>query len=467
MKRMLCGAVALLLLFGALGCRIASNAPEAPTDAAETAAPTDAPETTAEAAAEETPFDIAAHQDSYWSGENADLRIDEHGNALLKLGGLLLDLVERDDGLTAAGLEFSESMYAHPCFGMTVALLKLLSDGDEVQVQIVNDPYGAFSDVGEAPVLSYQKPYHERFSYHWPDIAPSRDPAEQPGTDWQLALKDVNDDSKGFQKSEWIELHSEDGQVRGTWTRPDGTVIPCVLLTNQNAAVVCSCREDDASVAEDVLLFGKRAGYDIDEDIFGYVLFKLASIWCAFGAFSPKDTFFGSQTEGTVWFHKASGVFGYAYEQMEQGDYTYCMGVDRRIIELNLTENGWQPIGSGDDFNLGKYQKDGDTLLIAYIDVDTFLGFVFAADGYACYDETGAVKAWGGLKPIDHTVAESYTAVPGETDFFKAVDAEGYYYGEGVWLYFTDDMRLVIRADRHTGGGGDYSVSIEPVYPAE
>ena len=54
MKRMLCGAFALLLLFGTLGCRIGSNAPEAPTDAAETAAPTDAPETTAEAAAEET-----------------------------------------------------------------------------------------------------------------------------------------------------------------------------------------------------------------------------------------------------------------------------------------------------------------------------------------------------------------------------------------------------------------------------
>ena len=80
MKRMLCGAVALLLLIGALGCRIASNTPEAtPTDAVEPSAETSVEPAAEEPSAETGPVDDAPfmpseHRSSVWK---ARLDLDE------------------------------------------------------------------------------------------------------------------------------------------------------------------------------------------------------------------------------------------------------------------------------------------------------------------------------------------------------------------------------------------------------
>lgn len=442
MKRILCAAFALLLLFG---CGSAST---------ETATRSD-----------EVPFLLSEHRDTVWADTVQQLEINPDGHATMRFNGFWMTLTQTEDNVCALTVELSENLYSPPVYGLRVAKLFLFSDGTSVRAKIGEDPYGVFSELNGADLqFSYLETYREHHPYRWPSLYPSDQPGEQPNTDWQIWVN-------VGEKDDLLLLHSdENGLVRGTWEHgivydggktPSESVTPCALLTNRTVAAIVAYGEDGYG---ELLLFGKNVGANYyNEEAYNYSSLRLRPEYCAFGTPTPK-AWYGNTETGVLWMVRGASGRGDPYDVLNDGDYTLVMGVDQIVADYYLTRSGWSPVGEQKDYQILRvYQKDGEVLAIVFAEAETDFGLSYCAVGYVGYSPDGSVKSWGGLKPLDHTLVDQYEYRHGESDFQSVCDMEGYYYGEHGCLYFTDDMRSVYVAS----WAGDIAFEVEPILPTE
>ena len=459
MKRILCAAFAFLMLFG---CSPTSEFADSGASAAsdETASTV----SSAVPMGEEIPFLLSEHRDTVWADAVQQLEIDPGGQATIRINGYWMTLTQTEDNTCILTAEFSENLYSSPVYGLSVAKLRLRTDGASVRAEIAEDPYGIFSDLkGSGLLFSYLETYQEHHPYQWLSVYPSALPAEQPGTKWRMWMKIG-------EKEDALHLFSdENGQVRGTWEHgiiSDGpeSVIPCALLTNSSAAAVVAYDENGYG---DVLLFGKKADTPYyNEEAYRYSSLRIHADYCVFGTPTP-ESWYGNAETGVLWMIRkgtADSEWYDPYTALEDGDYTLIMGVDQIIADYYLTCGGWTPVGSQKNYDrLRVYQKDGEVLAIMFDEAETDFGLGYCAVGYIGYNPDGSVKRWGGLKPLDHTLAEQYEYRHGESDFLAACGVQGYYYGENGYLYFTDDMQTVYVAQWN----GDIAFSVHSLLPPE
>ncbi len=459
MKRFLCAAFVLLLLFG---CGPTS-------ESAATAVPNEAASAVSSSAdfEDEAPFLLSEHCDTVWAVAAQQLEIDPSGQARMRFNGYWLTLTQAEDNTCMLTVELSENRYSIPVYGLRVAKLLLWADGTSVRMEITENPYGVFSKPNDPDLLfSYLGTYQEHHPYRGPSVYPSDLPGEQLNTDWRMW-------TVIGEKEDLLLLHSdENGLVRGTWEHgivrdggktPSESVTPCALLTNRTAAAIVTYGEDGYG---EVLLFGKTVGADYyNENAYNYSSLRLRPEYCAFG--TPTPDWRGNAETGVLWIVKekdTDSVWSDPYSVLENGDYTLVMGVDQIVADYYLTRGGWSPVGEQKNYDLKRvYQKDGEVLAIVFDEADTDFGLSYCAVGYVCYNPDGSVKAWGGLKPLDHTLVDQYEYRHGESDFLAASDTRGYYSDDHGYLYFTDDMRTVYVAS----WAGDIAFSVDPLLPID
>jgi hypothetical protein len=135
------------------------------------------------------------------------------------------------------------------------------------------------------------------------------------------------------------------------------------------------------------------------------------------------------------------------YRGTHETDPQDVIGRSRPEIIADFTDDGWtnEPLsmswGEGDDENDNygnlfiKLTKNGRLLLI-YLDWD--IAGRFADEWFACayvlIGADGTLESWGGQKPGDHTLADSY----------RLSDPWPFEYGGGLWGLMEDDRVLLL-----------------------
>ena len=471
MKRILCAAFALLMLFGCSPAQESAD-PAALTKPNETASAV----SSAVSAGEEVPFLLSEHCDTWWADAKSEyhsytryLDVDQSGNAVLSLCGSAYLVTPKDGNTYLLSAELSENLYSDQVCCIRLGEIRLWTDNAAVRVEMINDRFALFSHLSEADLrMFYQKTHHEWQFYDWPDISPSSMPGEQPHTDWVTMFWTGDTFNR-------LELHSDDnGLVQGTLERSEGSdvtsVIPCAML--MGSGYVCLVKYDENGYG-DLLLLGSiirpsNSGDRPNE----YVALCIKSAYCSLGKpvpHSPYYTWNDSDKAGILRLIKETfdtgsdaGAFD-VYEALKAGDYRLSMGVDRIVAEYYLCGSGWTRIRPQQDHEqwYRVYQKDGDTLVLFFDDELTDSGLIKYINGYACYDTKGTVKAWGGLKPLDHTFVDAYEFKKDESDFRLASGVTGYFITDHDELYVTDDMRFVLV----TQFNGDYAFEVYPILP--
>ena len=453
MKRILCALFALMLL---VGCQpAASSTAASPSNEAEPAAPS------LEPLDREVPFLLSEHRDTAWADKENDydrcLEVDEAGQAELYLNGYWLTATQKENNACLLSAALSENRYSDPVYTLALGEIRLWTDNAAVRVELLKDPYGIFAGLSDADLLVlYQSTYGEWTRYRPSYLYPDELPSEQMKTGWRCWIK-IDD------KEDLILLHSdENGLVRGTWqhgivrtgSHSVDSETSCALLTSRNMIVIVMY--DESGYGEPLLL-GKRQSYSC-------AAMGILPAYCKLG--TPEVWLgYGSKQTGALKFVKESAEGREAYDALEEGDYTTVMGVEQLVADYYLTGSGWVRV---DDLSSARYdllccyQRDGETLAVVFDEDPTDLGLNYSAVGYACYAADGSLLAWGGLKPLDHVFADSYTYKKGESDFVRASGMYGYYYGEHCCLYFTDDARKIWLFE----WGGDYGFEVEPILPA-
>ncbi len=469
MKRILYALFALLLLVDCQPAASSTTASPAPSHETEPAAPSIEP------LDREVPFLLSEHRDSWWADAGSEyhrytryLDVDQAGFATLSLNDLSFLVTPKGGETYLLSAELSENLYSDPVCCIRFGEIRLWTDNAAVRVEFLKDPYGIFAGLPEADLsMSYQKTHHEWQYYDWPDVSPSSLPAEQPHTDW-VTMFTTGD---MFNR---LELHSdESGQVRGTLVRERDreveSTIPCALLTGSGYACVVQYNESGYG---EPLLFGSLVPSGYDDQPKEYVTLCVLPLYCVYGAVEPHDPYYpaeDSENSGILKCIKETfdtgcdaGVFD-VYEALEAGDYRLSMGVDRIVAEYYLCQSGWVRIDPQPESDrwYRVYQKSGDTLVLIFDDELTEYGLTKYIVGYVCYDIDGAVKAWGGLKPLDHVFVDSYEFKKDEPDFRQTAGVTGYFITDHDMLYFTDDMRFVFV----TQFNGDFAIEVDPVIP--
>ena len=89
--------------------------------------------------------------------------------------------------------------------------------------------------------------------------------------------------------------------------------------------------------------------------------------------------------------------------------------------------------------------------------------YVYYPDAYVLYGADGTVLSWGGSKPIDHRIADSYR-IGKDTYFDPGTGVQGMIVGEDSDAYFLDDGRVAVETTAHEGSG-DVDFEIVRVIP--
>lgn len=450
MRKLVCFALAALLLCGTVACKAPKPEPSTPMatlqpmpvgdvaaameKAAQSAAPThNAMEPTFD---EDRARPLTSRTDgnTMWSWF-AGLTLYADGTGRLEINGDRLWLTERD-GVFDAQLRMYRLPYgAEPAYAFPAGKLRILTDGEAVRFEVLEDPLGAFACAGlDGKILKKSKNEPSPDSgWTWTEIP------VQPDTDWGARL--WTSEIETFHIDETLAMN-------GTVTTPDGTQRACAILGNRRAVAIV----DETEGAPALLFYGECKSEDYRQSFIRLTLKPICD---------PYDLCRGGKTDLTL----------FRTGEASETDLRYMAGRNLDSIRLQLVLDGWTDetdrIGELDEGMRGwfaRLTKDGQTILILYeLDFESDWEEAFAA-AYVHYDADGTVLAWMGTRPVDHAIADGYT-LQEDAYFSDLVDGRGALFDEDETVYFLDDGRIAIVTVWHESGDGDCDFRIVNVLP--
>ena len=389
------------------------------------------------------PLSLKDQKNTMWSdGADVRLMIYEDGAAYLFTANEIFTLEAGDDGVLLKNELYRTPFDVEPATVLLAGTVKITVNGDTVKLAVAEDPLGALAFDGlDGAVLTKEK--HK--PYRYPDFNFFSGPLE-PGTAW-------------FRYFDMGEHHhanlsitvGESGAMTGTLTMPDGTAWPCALLGNINGFALV----DESGEAPALLFFGERTR--VDEDRYDRTRYELVCL-----DLSPVFDLL-----------KLTDIDEFALGRQRYGewDLAYIPGKSLDSVILALIRDGWTetkdmeaqyPALAG---WFTRLVKDGQTLMI-HSEPDfssPYEDYVYYPDAYVLYGADGAVLSWGGSKPIDHRIADSYRIGKG-TYFDPGTGVRGMIVGEDSDAYFLDDGRVAVETTAHEGSG-DVDFEIVRVIP--
>ena len=389
------------------------------------------------------PLSLKDQKNTMWSdGADVRLMIYEDGAAYLFTANEIFTLEAGDDGVLLKNELYRTPFDAEPATVLLAGTVKITVDGDTVKLAVAEDPLGALAFDGlDGAVLTKEK--HK--PYRYPDLNFFSGPLE-PGTAW-------------FRYFDMGEHHhanlsitvGESGAMTGTLTMPDGTAWPCALLGNKNGFALV----DESGEAPALLFFGERTR--VDEDRYDRTRYELVCLDLS-PVFDPLQL---------------TGIDEFALGRQRYGewDLAYIPGKSLDSVILALIRDGWTETKDMEaqypalEGWFTRLVKDGQMLMIHYeYDFSSpYEYYVYYPDAYVLYGADGAVLQWGGSKPIDHRIADSYR-IGKDTYFDPGTGVQGMIVGEDSDAYFLDDGRIAVETTAHEGSG-DVGFEIIRVIP--
>ena len=389
------------------------------------------------------PLSLKDQKNTMWSDDaGVRLMIYEDGAAYLITANEIFTLEAGDDGVLLKNELYRTPFDVEPATVLLAGTVKITVNGDTVKLAVAEDPLGALAFDGlDGAVLTKEK--HK--PYRYPDFNFFSGPLE-PGTAW-------------FRYFDMGEHHhanlsitvGESGAMAGTLTMPDGRARSCALLGNKNSFALV----DESGEAPALLFFGERTR--VDEDRYDRTRYELVCL-----DLSPVFDLL-----------KLTDIDEFALGRQRYGewDLAYIPGKSLDSVILALIRDGWTetkdmeaqyPALAG---WFTRLVKDGQTLMI-HSEPDfssPYEDYVYYPDAYVLYGADGAVLSWGGSKPIDHRIADSYRIGKG-TYFDPGTGVRGMIVGEDSDAYFLDDGRVAVETTAHEGSG-DVDFEIVRVIP--
>jgi hypothetical protein len=416
MKKQLCALLALILLFCAAACGggAATDEPKEPMGK-----PVESLSAFSISENLNTAWYKSVDTDTYPYYCNEELYVYEGGEAILTHDGVWYRLVE-----TGETCRLEKDLYASP-FDETPAQtldageVRLLADGAKVCVEVLSDPLGIFEGFPPEDLsLSLNQSRHPTRYYAHTPHASGHAPHFQPETGWY--------ERAGHRKTNGGSVYYTNCRVTA---RADGTVRGTVQVTDES-------QEEDC-----VLLWAGDAGALVRPD--GELLYYGKRMWLS--RFERDDCAEYVLKANYDPLHLSVGNMLILYRGTDSTEPRDVIGRSRAEIIDDFTADGWthEPLsmswGEGDDDNDNygelfiKLTKDGRMLLI-YLDWDIVGRFAdeWFAYAYVLIGADGTLESWGGQKPGDHTLADSYKL----SDEFP--------FNGGLWGLWEDDRVLLL-----------------------
>ena len=363
-------------------------------------------------------LDPAACPDSVWGtipwGGGVELQVYESGETRLIRDHRVYWLRPEGDRFVLESRLYRTLHDETPVLVIPVGEAQVLTDADLCQLKILTDPINAFAEGNKTVLLrrSTSDPGEElnRFIdyYHVSSI-----PQAQPNTRWSFSPE----------REAEVDLSSdENGAVTGV-CRIGGEPMACELLIGHHSIDwTCALVRQDAHNLEDVLLYGSK---QFTGDRGDRLRFTLTACFDPLGMAGEKQQY--TLTKHTT------------YDLEEQN----WLGMNYYELMFRLEREGWQaePIVLYDyDYaSFYRLRRGDQTLLLAPDRAFNSPYLEMFVEGYALY-EGRTLLTWGGLKPFDHTLADSY--VPTEGSWFSdTVESPGYIDASHC-AFFLDDCRI-------------------------
>ena len=378
------------------------------------------------------PLSLKDQKNTMWSDDaGVRLMIYEDGAAYLITANEIFTLEAGGDGFLLKMDMYRTPFDTEPAAVLPAGTVKIMAEGDTVELKAVDDPASILTFAGlDGVVLTKEK----HTPYQYPDFNFFSGPLE-PGTAW-------------FRYFDMGEHHhanlsitvGEDGAMTGALTMPDGTAWPCALLGNKNGFALV----DESGEAPALLFFGERTR--VDEDRYDRTRYELVCLDLS-PVFDPLPL---------------TGIDEFALGRQRYGewDLAYIPGKSLDSVILALIRDGWTETKDMEaqypalEGWFTRLVKDGQTLMIHYeYDFSSpYEYYVYYPDAYVLYGADGTVLSWGGSKPIDHRIADSYR-IGKDTYFDPGTGVQGMIVGEDSDAYFLDDGRIAVETTAHEGSG--------------
>ena len=443
MRKLICALLALLLLFGFFGCGggATSAEPEQPTEK-----PTESLSAFSLSANLNTAWYKSVDTETYPYYCNQRLYIYEGGEAILEHDNVDYRLVETGETCRLEKDLYASPLDETPAQTLDAGEVRLLGDGAKVRVEVLSDPLGIFAGFGpEDLTLSLNDTYHPSQYFVETPRYFGHAPHFQQGTEWyERALHRMGNGS--------FVRYTNCSLIAGT----DGTVRGTVQVTDES-------QEEDCA-----LLWASDAGALLRPD--GELLYYGARAWLSW--FERDDCAEYILKANYDPLHLSVGGMLILYRGTGSTEPREVIGRSRSEIIADFTADGWtyEPLslswGEDDDEDVEydeedeedelvygdlfiKLKKDGRLLLI-YLDEDIIGRFAneWFAYAYVLIGADGKLESWGGMKPGDHTLADSYQL----SDPFP-------YELEGLWgiaeddnVLLLDDGRIFVTYEGHGSG---------------
>jgi hypothetical protein len=389
------------------------------------------------------PLFLKDQKNTEWSNDaGVRLVIYEDSAAYLFTANEIFTLKTDDDGFVLQLEMYRTPFDAEPATILPAGTVKITVDGDTVKLAVAEDPLGALAFDGlNGAVLTKEK----HTPYPYPDFNFFSGPLE-PGTEWFCYF------NMGEHRHAKLSITvGEDGAMSGVLTMPDGTARSCVLFGNGNTFALTADTEKEA----ELIFLGERK--KTDETHYDRTRYEL--LWLDLSSvFDPLEL---------------TGIDEFALGRQRYGewDLAYIPGKSLDSVILALIRDGWTETKDMEaqypalEGWFTRLVKDGQTLMIHYeYDFSSpYEYYVYYPDAYVLYGADGAALQWGGSKPIDHRIADSYR-IGKDTYFDPGTGVQGMIVGEDSDAYFLDDGSIAVETTAHEGSG-DMDFEIIRVIP--
>ena len=382
----------------------------------------DVPEQTGEGFLEDraVALDPAAWPASVWGtipwGGGVELQVFESGETRLIRDHCAYWLRPEGDRFILESRLYRTLHDETPALVIPVGEARVLTDGDLCRVEILSDPIHAFA-VGKKTVLlkrstSSSLEDMNRFIdyYHVSSI-----PHAQPNTRWSY--------SNTLEGEEEMSLISDEtGRVTG-FCRIEGETVACELLIGHHSFFWdCALVRQDAHSVEDVLLYGsKRYTGNRDDRLY----FTVTACYDPFGL--VRETLPLTLTKHTT-------------DDLEEHNW---LGMNYYELMFRMEREDWlaEPVTLYDHDYASFYRlQRGEQTLLLMPDraFESSYNEMFV-QGYALYAGR-KLLTWGGLRPFDHSLADSYVPIAGNW-FSYTVQSPGYI-DANYYTFFLDNCRV-------------------------
>ena len=303
-----------------------------------------------------------------------------------------------------------------PALVIPVGEARVLTDGDLCRVEILSDPIRAFAE-GKKTVLLKRSTSDsledmDRFIdfYHVSSI-----PHAQPNTRWSYSNAPEGEEEMDF-------ISDETGSVTG-FCRIEGETVACELLVGHHSFFWdCALVKQDACSVEDVLLYGSKRYTGNRDD---RLRFTMDACYDPLGLVA--ETLPLTLTKHTT-------------DELEEQNW---LGMNYYELMFRMEQEGWlaEPVTLYDHDYASFYrlQRGEQTLLLMPDRAFESPYNEMFVQGYALY-ERRKLLTWGGLRPFDHSLADSYVPMAGNW-FSYTVQSHGNI-DANYSTFFLDDCRV-------------------------